>query len=217
MRLRGLLAFLLIAVLPAACATSPQTVEKSPERAVEEAFESYRRALLAPDGDAAADLVTEQTWNFYRDLASHALTAERSFLMESDLVDRVSILLLRHGMASEQLRKMSGREIFAHAVDRGWIGEESTAKLRLTNYRVNRGIAYADIIGRDGRTSGVAMRFVQQQDSWRVDVLDMLNTSRSAVALAVALSGMTQEEFLYNALEDGTGRRPGPEIWNPPS
>lgn len=212
----NLVAVLLIAVLPAACATPPQTAETSPERAVEEAFESYRRALLAQDGAAAADLVTEQTWSLYREQANHALTAERAFLMDSDLVDRVSILLLRHGMTSEQLRTMTGKEIFAHAVDRGWIGEESTAKLRLTNYRINRGIAYADVVGRGGRPSGVTMRFVQQEGGWRVDVLDMLKTSRSAVALAVALSGMTQEEFLYNTLEDGTGRRPGPGIWNPP-
>jgi len=216
MTARALLLLLLV-LLPAGCATSPQTAEGSAERAVEQTFESYRRALLARDGAAAADLVTEQTWAFYRDWADRALTADRVALMESPLVDRVSVLLMRHGMAPAQLREMSGKEIFAHAVERGWISRDGTSNLRLTEYRADGSTAHARVVGRSGQVSDIMLRFVRQEGRWRLDVPDMVDTSRSAVALAVALSDMTQEEFLYHALEDGTGRRPGPEIWNPPS
>jgi hypothetical protein len=45
----------------------------------------------------------------------------------------------------------------------------------------------------------------------------MINTTRSVMPLAIALSGMTAEEMLFASLERSTGRKPGPEIWSPPS
>src|SRR3546814_19774378 len=74
-RVRGVLALLLVAVLPAACATGPVTEADTPERAVEDSFVAFRQAVLAGDGEKAAALTTAASWDYYRDRAADALPA----------------------------------------------------------------------------------------------------------------------------------------------
>src|SRR3546814_15522393 len=60
-RVRGVLALLLVAVLPAACATGPVTEADTPERAVEDSFVAFRQAVLDGDGEQAAALTPAAT------------------------------------------------------------------------------------------------------------------------------------------------------------
>ncbi|MGF1631150.1 MAG: hypothetical protein ACFCUT_16880 [Kiloniellaceae bacterium] len=210
------LAILLIAVLPLACATPPQTAENSPERVVEETFLAYKEALLAHRGNAAAELVTEESWEYYRDLADEALTANRARLEGADFTDRVTILMFRLGLTREQLRRLSGRELVAKSIDEGWFSEELTARLRLTDYRISGDTARAFALDQVGKPSTSSLSFQRERGAWRLDLLQAINDSRKVMTLAIAISGMTEEELLFATLEEGTGRRPGPEIWNPP-
>jgi hypothetical protein len=204
-----------VAVLPAACAT-PAKAEDSPERAVEQVFEAYRSAILDSEGNVAADLVTEETWTYYRGLADRALTADRTALKQEHVVDRIGILLLRQDLSPDRLQSMTGRELFAHGVDRGWVSKHSTLRIRLTNYRVDGNSATAQMVGRNGEASDVTVEFLEQEGRWRFDVAQMIAATRPAMKLAIQLSGMTEEDLVNKAIEDGTGRKPGPEIWSPP-
>src|SRR3546814_16661343 len=72
---RGVLALLLVAVLPAACATGPVTEADTPERAVEDSFVAFRQAVLDGDGEQAAALTTAASRHYYRDRADVATSA----------------------------------------------------------------------------------------------------------------------------------------------
>ena len=213
---RAFIIFLMLA-LPAGCATQPQTAENSPERAVETTFLSYQKALLDRDGAAAAALVTEDSWAYYRNMADEALTADRQRLQDMDFVDRLTALTFRHALTPADLRRMNGMDLVAVSVDKGWISREKTAKLRLTNYRITGNTATAAVLSPNGKPSSVSMGFRSERGAWRLDLLDNINTARSAMPLAIALSGMSEEELLFASLERATGSEAGPEIWTPPS
>lgn len=217
MRLLRFIIVLFIAAAPLACATAPQTAANSPERAVEDTFLAYQKALLAEDGTTAAGLVTAASWDYYREMADEALTADRNRLEELDFVDRLTALLFRMSLTRDALRRMSGEELVAYSVDQGWISREKTANMKLANFRITGDSAKASVIGRDGKPSTVTMGFETERGAWRLDLLDTINTSRRAMPLAIALSGMTEAEFIFASLKRSTGRTPESDIWSPPS
>ncbi len=216
MKLRLSIVVALIALLPAACATKPQTAEGTPERAVEQTFLGYKTALLEEDGGAASDLVTAGSLEYYRDMADESLTANRARLMDMHVVDRITILLFRQGLTTEQLRRMSGKELMAFAVERGWFSENSVATAELTNYRTEGAFAEANLLRRDGSASSIGMEFRREDDAWRLDLLHNLDVARKSMRLALALSGMSEEELLRKSLESSTGEKVTPAIWDPP-
>ena len=225
MRLRFVL-LVLAALLPAACASGPQTEAGSPERAVEDSFLAFQAALLAGDGAQVAALTTADSGNFYRDMADEALTAGRARLSEMTLDHRLVALTLRHGLTALELKRMSGKELLQLCVDRGWIWVEQGwidrqdfARKRPENYRIIGEAAAARV---DNPLSwprdGVAFRF--EEGAWRVR---LRHDSGAPNLIAEALIAyyrfgreMSEEEYIYATLEEATGKRPGPDIWSPP-
>lgn len=209
-------AAVLVAVLLSACAAAPQTVENTPERAVEDAFVAYKAAILAQDGTSGSALVTAASQDYYRDMADEALTADRQRLLATHIVDRITILLLRQNLTVDQLRRMTGRELTEFAIDRGWVSKDSAARTKLSNYRIFGDVATANVVNRSGELSKISMRFRFEQEAWRLDLLKNLEEARKIMKLALALSGKTEDELLSETLEKGSSGKSGPEIWDPP-
>ena len=44
-----------------------------------------------------------------------------------------------------------------------------------------------------------------------------MQLTRTAFEYAVQQSGLPEDDFVLLMLEQGTGRKPGPDIWSPPS
>jgi len=208
MKLRGLLVTVLLVLLPLSATANPD--------AVKEAFLSYKAAILSGDGTAAADLVTRSSRDFYRKAADHALTLDKTGLERLHVLDRLTVMQLRHEMSRAQLESMDGRQIVAYAVDQGWIGRDSAASLQVGTFAVDGDNATAPVIS-NGQETPLLLHFAREDGGWRLDLVQMMELSRPAVQVAIRQTGMSEEEFILYALEAVSGRRPGPEIWNPPS
>jgi hypothetical protein len=216
MTLRFYIVALLVSLLPAACSPTLRTAADTPERSVEVAFLVYKSALQQRSGAVASGLMTRASHGYYRQIADEALTADRQRLLELPVSDRMTVLMFRHGLTVEKLRHASGKALAATAVDRGWFGQTGAAAVELTNFRITGDEATANLLGKSGEVSEVTMKFLREDDAWRIDLLHSLEQGRKAMKLGLALSGMSEDELVHIALEKATGRKPGPEIWNPP-
>lgn len=208
MKLRLLIAALLL-VLPLSAVANPDDVEAS--------FQAYQAALLASDGPRAADMVTRSSHQLYRTYAEQALSLDRAGLERLHVADRMSVLLMRHSLAPARLKEMSGRDIIAYAVTEGWIDKDGTAAIRLGDYRVEGDWASAALLQPDGQATPFRMEFLKEDGVWRLDLEKLLALARFGIEAGIKQTGMSEEEFLVFLLEFTTGRRPGPEIWEPPS
>jgi hypothetical protein len=207
--LRFLLPFALLAIpLPAAAA---------PLDEVRESFRSYKAAILQSDGKAAAQVVTQESRDYFRGLADQALTSDSDALHRIHLSDRIYTLLLRHDVAPAALQRMNGAEVVSHAVEQGWIGREGADGLALGNYEVMGNIASGTILRPDGSETAFKMGFVMQDGRWRLDLVALMDLTRAAFEFALQQSGLEEDAFVLAMLEQVTGRKPGPEIWTPPS
>lgn len=225
---------LAVGVLVAACAAPSQTEPNSPERAVEDAYLAFRAAVLAGDGRAAAELATEESWTFFGDLAVDALEADRSRLERMDIDRQLAVLVLRHGLTSQQLQSMSGQELLAQMIDEGWIWiaqawvtRDSLARARLSDFYVltRRATASGQSVGSwppDMQwPAGLGAAFRYERDDWRVQFhFKSTEHSRKTRIVSAYFSGQkphNTEDYVYESLQRVTGRKAGPEIWGPPS
>lgn len=206
--LRSVLAFILL-LLPAAAAAAP--VDD-----VKQSFLDYKAAIVEADGEAAAEVVTEGSHAYFRKLADQALTLDRDALHKLSLGDRLYSLLLRHTLDRAELESMSGAEVVSYAVDEGWIGRENADQLQLGNFQVEGASASGTILRPDGGTTPFKMEFVKEDGRWLLDLVALMDLTRSAFDYSVQQSGLSEDEFVILMLEAGTGRKPGPDIWSPP-
>jgi len=183
---------------------------------VQESFLAYKTAILASDGEAVAELVTQESRDHYRKLAAQALPLDREALHKIHLSDRLNAMLLRHSLKPEQLESMSGGAVVSYAVDRGWIDRGGADQLQLGHYQVNGDHASGSILRPDGEASPFKMEFVKEEGRWLLDLVALMNLTRAAFDFAVQQSGLSEDDFVILMLEAGTGRKPGPDIWSPP-
>ncbi len=200
---------LVLLALPLPAAANPE--------AVKESFQIYQAALLRSDGAKAAEVVTQSSRDLYRGYADQALTYDRADLERLHVVDRLSILLMRHDLPREELARMTGAEIIAYAVERGWIDKEGTARIRLGNYQVESDFATGTLLQPDGGETPFKVEFRKEDDQWRLDLVKMMEIGRYGIEHAIKQTGMSEDQFVFYVLEVSTGVAPGPEIWNPPS
>ena len=193
----------------------PATAE--PIDDVKESFLAYKTAILEADGDSAADVVTQNSREYFRDLADHALTLDRAGLHEIHLTDRLYAMLLRHNLDRTTLQSMSGSEVVSYAVDEGWIGRNGASQLRLGHYEIEGDHASGTILRQDGLKSSFKMEFVREGGRWLLDLVALMKLTRTAFEYAVQQSGLSEDEFVMLMLEQDTGRKPSPDIWSPPS
>jgi hypothetical protein len=204
-------------LLPFALLATPLPAAAAPADEVKESFRAYKTAILASDGAAAADVVTQESRDYFRGLADQALTSNSDALHRIHLSDRIYTLLLRHDVAPAVLQRMNGAEVVSHAVEQGWIGREGADGLALGNYEVMGNIASGTILRPDGSETAFKMGFVMQDGRWRLDLVALMDLTRAAFEFALQQSGLEEDAFVLAMLEQVTGRKPGPEIWNPPS
>ncbi len=210
--MRSLLILLLFVLL-----AQPMAVAAEPIEEVKKSFSAYKTAILAADGEAAAAVVTQGSRDYFHKLADQALTLDHEGMHALSLSDRLYAMLLRHNLNRARLQAMSGGEVVSYAVDEGWIGREGAEQLRLSNYKVEGDTASGTILRPDGGTTSFKMEFVKENGRWLLDLVALMQLTRIAFEFAVKQSGIDEDTFVMLMLEQGSGRAPRPDIWEPPS
>jgi hypothetical protein len=195
--------------------TPPEPPENPEETAIRAAFEGYRTALLARDGEGALPHVSQSVLEYYgyvRDLALYASAAE---VRARPLSDQLFVLLLRHRIPSARLRGMTAREVFAHGVAQGWISDEQTRTQQIGRIGVTGNMAFAEVlIG--GQRSPIELHFVRQEGAWKWDMLGVIQWMDTALRSVAESAGVTPEALLLRLTERVAGRRAAPTLWDPP-
>lgn len=193
----------------------PEASVQAEEAAIHAAFEAYRTALLARDADGALPHVSQSVLEYYGYVRELALYAGEAEVRARPLSDQLFVLLLRHRIPAARLREMTGREVFAHGVAQGWIGDEDTRAQQVGRIGVMGNMAFAEMLA-GGRRSPVTLHFVRQDGAWKWDMLGVIQWMDAALRAAAEGAGVTPEELLVRAVEQVTDRPVPPTVWAPP-
>jgi len=175
--------------------------------AVHAALRAYISAVVRRDGAAAVQAVTRGTRGYYAHARDLALTATEPEVRAAPLMDRVSILMYRHRVPAEVLRRIAGDSAFAHTISAGWVaapaGQPPTG---------------GPVLGRGDRAvirdRGASMQFLREDGAWRWNMMPLIQSMSRELAASLP-TGMTEEQFIFRMLEMSTGRPASPSIWQP--
>jgi hypothetical protein len=225
---RQLAAALLVTVLLSGCGTERQ-VQGSPEpvattsaidpaadvEAIKASFERYRTEVLAGNGAAVPSIVSPSTITHYDEVVRLAQTAGPAEIASAGVMDRLMIARLRVSMSPEELAALDGAGLLVYGVDNGMIDASSVENNSLGEVRVEGDRGFAEMLV-DAVPSGVDWEFARAGSDWTFDLaagFPLINETLSQVA---AENGMTDDEFIFEAVTMVTGLPVDASIFNQP-
>jgi hypothetical protein len=199
---------------PVAETTSVTADSAADADAIRAAFERYRSEVLAQNGAAVPALVSPSTIAHYDNVVRLARTAGPEEIAGLGLMDRLMIARLRVDPPPE-FATMDGAGLLVYSVDSGMIDAASVEQNSLGEVRVEGDRGYAEMLV-DSVPSGVDWEFARVGPDWTFDLVagfPLINQSLSQVA---AESGMTDDEFIFDAVTMVTGRPVDASVFEAP-
>jgi len=189
----------------------------SPEEeklAVKGCFDSYRAAIKARKGKAAADLVATATLDYYDRMRQSALTAGEQEVRGMSFTDASFVLLCRHRLDIERLKSMDGKGLLAHGANEGWVGKQQSQDVTLGPIELDGDTASAQAMV-NGQPGPFRFSFNKEKGQWKLDLMPLLNFANSAIEPLISMTGQTKEELILETLRQLTGQAPSADIWQP--
>jgi len=203
----GLIAFL------GALAVAPT---KDDLDAVHKGFASYKSALLAKDGSAAAAAVSANSLAFYDRMRTLALAGTKAEVQALDGIEQVLVLNLRVRAPRALLRSGSAEALIAHAVDEGMISPGMVARTELNEIELRGAEAEATLLLDGHPIAGGGFLFHRERDLWKFDLEHASLLARGTLRQLAEQRGVTQDALILELLSRSSGRPVGPEVWEPP-
>ena len=212
-RLVGCLA---LALSAAACGPDCSGTPAEQVAAVRATFDGYRQALSEVDGAAAVRLVDAGTLAYYGAMREAALHAPADEVRALGVADRIFVLTMRHRMTADELESLDAAGLFAHGVERQWIGAESVEVNSLGEIRVedDDATAHGQMLAY-GEPTPLSWTFRCEDGRWRLDLVAALRLADAQLEEMVRQGGQDPDEVLLSILETVSGERPDDAVWEP--
>lgn len=200
---------------PVSAASTDEPVDPATDiKAVRSVFEDYRVQVGAENGSAVPALVSPSTIAHYDAVVRAARAAGPAEIAELRMMDRLMVARMRveepPGFAT-----MDGAGLLVYAVNEGMIDATALQGNALGEVLVEGDRAYAEMLV-DDEPTGVDWEFVRGEPGWTFDLaagFPLINETLSQVA---AEGGMTEDEFIFEAIELVTGRPVDASVYEQP-
>lgn len=179
-----------------------------------DAFNSYKKAILAQDGESAAGWVTKSTIRQYDDYLKWAKTLSRDELKELSFINRFQVIIMKHRIPTEMLLAMDGRDAFVYAVDHDWIGKSGVVPMSAENFQISDNRAISDAL-HAGQMLPYKFQYIKEDGRWRYDLTIIMTISNEPLKQAAVKSGLTEDEFMMKLTEAISGKTVPDTIWDP--
>lgn len=190
---RFVFVFLLILTFSSASAMADE------EAKVQQAFQTYRKALLDQNGKAAWEVVDSHTQEYYEDIAKDCLSLKREDLVRLDMLTKFMILRIRLEFREEQLKTFNGAKIFILGVEKGWISKSTVQQLkRMDKVTIDRNFAQGYI----AQAPDIPVfYFIREEDGWKVALWQSFEIGNISLRQMAKENGMSEDEYIKAMLE----------------
>jgi len=202
---------LLLPILFVACS------DRGPEDDVAEiraCYDNYFAALIAGEGDKAAELVDSNTIAHFDRMLGLALTGDSMTVSGLDPMDKLTVLPMRMQIAPEALKSMNAKQAVAHSVSDGLMANEGPKGLELGTVSVEGDKAKAPL-KMHGFPTPASFTFQRENGAWKIDLTSLFDLSRMAFQQMGAGNGEEGNSILLKLLEENSGVAVPEGIWHP--
>lgn len=182
--------------------------------AVKEAFENYKKEILAGKGEQAVDYLDKTTIGYYEQILDLALHAPGDELDKKSIIDRLNVYSARHRVAVDRMKTMSGRDFIVYAIDNGMIGKNSVAAISIGDVTIDGTSAKGQAVA-NGTPTPMYFSFNKEDGVWKLDITSIFPITTDALKKVVANSDLSEDEFIFKALEMVSGGAVSDNIKDP--
>jgi len=179
------------------------------------AFSSYKSAILGGDGKAAVAALSAATFEYYEQMRDLALYGSEEEVKALSALDMMQALMLRTRIKPKRLKDLSGRELVVLAVDSGWIGKSSAARVDIGDVTLDGHSASATVLNR-GRPTTQSVAFAKEDGVWKFDLTSLFDQSSAAFELMAKGQGGSTADFVLNIVQTTSGEPVNQNIWQAP-
>jgi hypothetical protein len=201
--------YLLFSFLLLSCCVYGQEQSK-----VKQTFSNYKQSILKGDGDEAVKWVNNKTIAYYGEMLGLALDADSARVADLDLMDRLTVLSLRHRMTRDEISGMDGKQLFVHSIKKGMVGKNTVANVEIGDVKVEGEQAKGQLQA-NGQKSPLNFGFTKENGQWKLDLTSLFEPTMAGLKQMIAGQGMTENEFIVRALEMSSGKPVTNVIWSP--
>jgi hypothetical protein len=194
--------------------TSSVAAAVDEEEQVRNAFERYRRALLARDGRTAADAVDRKTIELFDEYLRLARSATREELSRLDVMAKLMVLRLRHELDAKALAEHDGRSIFAHAIAKGWTSDAQARNAVIARVRIEG--PWANLSVEQAPTVPLFF-FAKDGDTWKMALWKTMVLAEQTLKEWVRKDGAaSEEEWVIDIIEKVSPKKFDPAMLEGP-
>lgn len=177
-------------------------------------FNGYKNAILSDQGNTAVTFVDSRTVKYYTDILQKTKTLDSTGIDKLPIMDKLTILMLRHRATKEEIMQLDGRSLLVYAIERGMVGKNSVQQLSIGEVMIRGNAAEGQVMVGAAPTS-LAYNFYKEDGAWKMDITSVLPEGNKALKKVVQDSEQPENEFLIMLLENATGKEPLKNIWKP--
>ena len=183
-------------------------------KAVKETFSNYKKAILDSDGEEAAKWVDSKTVAYYDQMLKASLDADSADVAVLGVIDKLTIFSVRHRIPRQEIAQLNGRQFLIYSIDRGMVGKNTVGNVEIGDVNVDGNSASGQLISQ-GRKSPLYFQFNKEEGAWKLDLTSLLPATNTGLRKMIADQGMTENEFIFQALEMMNGKPVTADIWSP--
>lgn len=205
-----------LCLLAAACGTpapAPATSSTTDESLARAAFETYKKAGMAKDGDTAVTVLAGSVFEIYDDARKLALTGTEQEVAVVPLSRRGFVYALRRDVDAATLRTASPRDLAKIGVENGLVNEQS-ATVTVGAVTVQGDTASAEVLVQ-GEVAPYRYAFVREEGAWKFDLRPMLDLTDKTMADIAAQRNLTPDQLFEQTMVAKYGAAKVAELHKP--
>ena len=188
--------------------------QKSEEKLVKKSFDNYKSAILNDKGEEAVKYVDSRTIKYYSEILELVKTADSSKIETLSILDKLMVFSIRHRTDKNDILSFDGETLLVYAIKSGMVGKNGVVNNSIGEVIIESEFAKGQFIT-NGQKTPFYFHFYKEEGQWKIDLTSLFPVSTMAFKKMVDESGEDQNDYLFSLLEIITGRKPGPEIWQP--
>ncbi|MDP4184224.1 MAG: hypothetical protein Q8862_03560 [Bacteroidota bacterium] len=205
------LLFFLFGLLLISLNSFSQEVEKEN---IKKCYETYKKSLLNNDGKQAYACLDKKTRKYYDELLDKIKTYDSIQIEKESIVNKLSILTIRHRVPKDEILKMNGEGLFIYSIDYGFVDKGSVQHYELGTIEFRRKIAKAQMMS-GNLPSFYKYLFYKQKNQWYINLTSLHPMSNYALKKMIEELQQTEDDFILYSLASITRRNLDNSIWHP--
>lgn len=168
------------------------------------------------NGEAAASLFTAESIARYGPVIKLGLDGKRKEIEALDAWDMFEVFLMRTHARRKDIQGLDPRSYVVYATSKGWYSGGDTTRSELRRIRIMRSgeEAIADVYF-DGEDAHTKLRFLREDGVWKLDENSWRAPFNRSIREMASDYEVTIPEAVMQLVEEQTGKKPPPTVWNP--